>query len=90
MNPQTFDSLGSSRITVIDSRNSLRIEKTIHTVSLIYKSRNGIGFLAGWQFPVPACKRRYVLGKRELAIEECGKVPNQILYQFSGTFVGEI
>jgi hypothetical protein len=74
-------------ITVIDRRNSKKPERSKHHVILVRQLEDSFAFLADWQFPVPACKRRYFLLARELAIEECGKVPGQNIFQFTGVFI---
>jgi len=73
-------------IIVVDRRNTEKKETSGHSVYLISKTKESIIFKADWQFPVPASKRRFFLGKRELAVEEYGKVPGRNLFQFSGKF----
>jgi hypothetical protein len=74
-------------VIAIDRRNSKMTVKSKHNVRLIRVVQNGIVFCAGLQFPVPACRRRYYMNGRELAVEECGKVPGRDLFQFAGMLV---
>jgi hypothetical protein len=76
-----------SRIVVIDRRNSATPEKSTHEVSIVQDSTKIIVFVADWRFPVPAIRRRYFLGRREFAVEECGRVLNKDLFQFTGILV---
>jgi PP-loop superfamily ATP-utilizing enzyme len=46
-----------------------------------------IVFQAKWDFPPPACKRRYFLNGREIAVEELGKIPRRNLFRYSGLFM---
>jgi hypothetical protein len=74
-------------ITAVDRRNSRKPERSKHHVILVRQTEDSIVFLADWQFPVPACRRRYFMATRELAIEECGKVPGRDDFQFTGVFI---
>lgn len=74
------------QITAIDRRNVVRTEKSVHQVQLINESLEKIEFLADWRFPVPASKRRYFLLRKEIAVEECGKISRRNIFKFIGTF----
>ena len=74
-------------ITVVDRRNSRDTRRSKHRVMLVRETRDTVVFLADWKFPVPASRRRYFSGARELAVEECGKVTRQNIFQFAGLFV---
>jgi len=73
-----------AEIFVVDRRNTAKVERSMHKILLVQKATNFIVFMADWQFPVPATRRRYFWGKRELTVEECGKVPGRNLFQFTG------
>jgi hypothetical protein len=77
----------TAEIVAIDRRNPKKSNTSKHKIILVSKAKESIVFLADSQFPVPACKRRYFLGKRELVLEESGTVPDRNLFQFSGVFI---
>lgn len=76
-------------IFVVDRRNTAKVERSMHEVFLVKKSKNFIVFMAGWKFPVPATRRKYFLRERELTVEECGKVPGRNLFQFTGIHLSQ-
>ena len=76
------------KITVIDRRNVENVRITTHDVVIVRRETDFIIFQDNWQFPVPASKRRFFTGKRELAVEELGKVPKKNKFRFLGAFIG--
>jgi hypothetical protein len=84
MNPSATKSKYLLRIVVIDRRNSAKPEQSTHEVSIIQDSKKIFVFVADWRFPVPAIRRRYYWGRREFAVEECGRIVGRDLFQFTG------
>jgi hypothetical protein len=78
---------GAIEIYVTDRRRSANCIKSRNKVWLVRKTGHGIIFQADWRFPVPACRRRYHFLNRELSVEECGKIPNRDIFEFSGIFL---
>ena len=74
-------------ITVVDRRNLLRPEKLVTRVEKLRQMADGIIFQAVFRFPVPACGRRYFMGRREIAVEEIGRVPASNFFCFSGILI---
>jgi hypothetical protein len=79
--------IGSGEICAIDRRRSARPRRSIHNVQIVRKLMNGIVFQVGWQFPVPASRRRFYLSKKEMMVEEIGKIPGKDIFQFAGIFL---
>lgn len=77
-------------ITAVDRRDPRRLVISKHQVARVLETEDSIFFLADWRFPVPASRRRFFVEMRELAVEECGKVPGKNMFQFSGIFIRRI
>jgi hypothetical protein len=87
MKKVTEQILSRSEITAIDRRQSTSPKRSKHKVQVIRRLAEGIIFQSDWQFPVPACRRRFFLSKREIMVEESGKIPGRDIYQFTGIFL---
>lgn len=75
-------------ITVVDRRDNGRMRESKHNVAIIRRTKDLMVFQDNWLFPVPASRRRFYLGNRELSVEESGKVPDRNLFEFLGVFTG--
>jgi len=73
----------TEEITVIDRRDTFRINRVTLRVEIVRKTGSSFVFSADWRFPVPASKRRYFSGAFEFSIEELGKIPKRNAFLFA-------
>ncbi len=76
------------KILVVDRRNVGNPTQLAFEIAMIEESKEQMLFLATWDFPTPAVRRRYYFRDQELTIEELGKERHENRYLFSGRFFG--